>query len=76
MKYLLLTCILLTGCAQVETYPEPDGTSQMMKIADIPAPGQPGVYVVRDYEHGQLCTIARVWEGVSISCQAWELPPL
>ena len=77
MKYFLLTCVLLTGCSKVRTepYPEPDGTSQLMKIADIPSPGQPGVYVVRDYEHGQLCTIARVWEGVSISCQAWELPP-
>ena len=78
MKYLLLTCVLLTGCSkgEMQPYPEPDGTSQLMKIADIPPPGQPGVYVVRDYEHVQLCTIARVWEGVSISCQAWELPPL
>lgn len=75
MKYFLLTCVLLTGCAKVEAYPEPDGTSQLMKIADLPGASNPGVYVVRDYEHGQLCTIARVWEGVSISCQAWELPP-
>ena len=80
MKWLVLICTLATGCSNVpgsmgNNIGEPDGTSQMMKIADIPPPGQPGVYVVRDYEHGQLCTIARGWEGVSISCQAWELPP-
>ena len=76
MKWLVLVCMLATGCSNPNIkYEEPDGTSQLMKIADIPPTGQPGVYVVRDYEHGQLCTIARVWEGVSISCQAWELPP-
>lgn len=78
MRWLVVVCLLATGCQPRyadKSFPEPDGTSQMMKIADIPTPGQPGVYVVRDYEHGQLCTIARVWEGVSISCQAWELPP-
>lgn len=77
MRLLILLCVLTTGCQPCyadKAFPEPDGTSQLMKIADLPGASNPGVYVVRDYEHGQLCTIARVWEGVSISCQAWELP--
>lgn len=76
MKWLVLVCMLGTGCSNPNIkYEEPDGTSQMMRIAALPRGVQDGVYVVRDYEHGQLCTIARAWEGVSISCQAWELPP-
>lgn len=82
MKTLcLLTCIvLLTSCqarVKVESkpYPEPDGTSQTLKIADLPI--ERGVYIIRDYEHGQLCTVAVLpLRSTAITCQPWELPAL
>jgi hypothetical protein len=77
MKWLLLCAMVATaGCSQpVETYPEPDGDAPMLLLVDWGRGHIPnGVYAVRDYEHGQLCTVAKTWEGVAISCQSWELP--
>lgn len=73
MKWLVLICAFTTGCVETQPVGEPDGTSQMMKIAKLPA-GH-GIFVIRDYEHGQLCTIAKRPDAIAISCQAWELPP-